>query len=53
LYQCLQNAGRAGASWLQRGVLALQELDIAFKSSAGDPRLRLEAFVLDLCGGLR
>jgi hypothetical protein len=32
-------------------MLALQELDVLFKSTAADPRLRLEAFVLDLCGG--
>lgn len=53
LYQCLQNAGRSSAAMLQRGLLALQDLDVAFKSSAGDPHIRLEAFVLDLCGGVR
>ncbi|MGH7789938.1 MAG: hypothetical protein ACRERC_23930, partial [Candidatus Binatia bacterium] len=51
LYQCLQNAGRIPGSTLQRSMLALQELDVLFKSTAADPRLRLEAFVLDLCGG--
>lgn len=53
LYQCLQNASRTSASALQRGIMALQELDIAVKSTAADPRLRLEAFVLEMCGGVR
>lgn len=52
LYQCLQNAGRIPGGALQRSMLALQELDVLFKSTAADPRLRLEAFVLDLCGGV-
>jgi hypothetical protein len=34
---------------LQRAVLTLQDLDIAFKSTPTDPRIRLEAFVLDFC----
>ena len=38
-----------GGSRLQRAVLALQDLDIAFKSTPTDPRIRLEAFVLDFC----
>ena len=49
LYQCLQNASRTSGRHLQRGMLALQELDIAFKSTPTDPRIRLEAFVLDFC----
>jgi DNA polymerase-3 subunit delta len=49
LYQCLQNASRMSGAHLQRGMLALQELDIAFKSTPTDPRIRLEAFVLDFC----
>ena len=49
LYQCLQNAGRTSAAPLQRGILALQALDVALKSTAADPRLRLEACVLDMC----
>jgi DNA polymerase-3 subunit delta len=49
LYQCLQNASRTSGVHLQRGMLALQELDIAFKSTPTDPRIRLEAFVLDFC----
>jgi DNA polymerase III subunit delta len=53
LYQCLQNASRANVAALQHGMLALQNLDVAFKSTAADPRLRLEAFVLDMCGGVR
>ena len=52
LYQCLQNASRTTAAVLQRAILALQELDVAFKSTPTDPRLRLEAFVLELCGGV-
>ena len=53
LYQCLQNAGRTTAAALQHGILRLQELDVALKSTGIDPRLRLEAFVLDMCGGVR
>jgi len=49
LYQCLQNAARTPVARLQRGILDLQALDIAFKSTPTDPRLRLEAFVLDFC----
>ncbi len=49
LYQCLQNASRTSGAHLQRGMLALQALDIAFKSTPTDPRIRLEAFVLDFC----
>ncbi len=49
LYRCLQNASRASTRALQRGVLALQELDITLKSTPADPRLRLEAFVLNMC----
>jgi DNA polymerase-3 subunit delta len=53
LYQCLQNAARTSATALHRGILELQELDVALKSTAIDPRLRLEAFVLTMCGGVR
>jgi DNA polymerase-3 subunit delta len=53
LYQCLQNASRTSAAALQHGILNLQALDVAFKSTAADPRLRLEAFVLEMCGGVR
>lgn len=49
LYQCLQNASRTTTRALQRGILGLQALDVLFKSTACDPRLRLEAFVLDMC----
>jgi DNA polymerase III delta subunit len=49
LYQCLQNASRTPPGRLRRAMLGLQELDIAFKSTPTDPRLRLEAFVLDFC----
>jgi DNA polymerase-3 subunit delta len=53
LYQCLQNASRTSIGALQHGILALQELDVAVKSTGVDPRLRLEAFVLAMCGGAR
>jgi hypothetical protein len=33
--------------------MALQEMDVAIKSTPADPRLRLEAFVLEMCGGVR
>jgi DNA polymerase-3 subunit delta len=49
LYQCLQNAGGTSTAALQRAVLALQQLDVRFKSSSGDPKLLLESFVLDMC----
>ncbi len=49
LYQCLQNASRTSTGALQRGVLKLQQLDIKLKSSASDPRILLEGFVLELC----
>lgn len=49
LYQCLQNAARVPGRRLHRAVLDLQALDVAFKSTATDPHLRLEAFVLDFC----
>jgi len=49
LYQSVQHASRMHGAVLRRAVLALHELDIKFKSSRGDPRLLLEAFVLDLC----
>jgi len=49
LYQCLQNASRTSGLRLRRAVLELQALDVAFKSTPTDPRLRLEAFVLDFC----
>ncbi|MGD9762338.1 MAG: DNA polymerase III subunit delta [Candidatus Binatia bacterium] len=52
LYQCLQNASRIPRAELRRAMLALQELDIAFKSTPTDARLRLEAFVLEFCGGV-
>jgi len=48
-YLALQNASRASTAGLQRGVLALQKLDIKLKSSAGDARILLESLVLDLC----
>jgi DNA polymerase-3 subunit delta len=51
VYLALQNAGRTGTTTLQRALLQLQRLDVKFKSSAGDPRILLEAFVLDLCRG--
>ena len=49
LYQCLQNASRTSGAHLQRAVLALQSLDVMFKSTPTDPRIRLEAFVLEFC----
>jgi DNA polymerase III subunit delta len=53
VYQCLQNASRTTANALQHGIMALQEMDVAIKSTPADPRLRLEAFVLEMCGGVR
>ena len=49
LYQSVQHASRMRGATLRRAVLALHELDIKFKSSRGDARGLLEAFVLDLC----
>ena len=48
-YLALQNASRTSTAALRRGLLSLQELDIKLKSSAGDPRILLEALVMDLC----
>ena len=51
IYQALQNASHSKTRALQRALLALQQLDVKLKSSAGDPRLLMEAFVLDMCRG--
>lgn len=51
LFVCFQNAGRVGDAVLKRAMLRLQQLDVRFKSSSGDPRLLLEMFVLDLSLG--
>lgn len=51
IYQALQNASRTKTRALQHALLGLQQLDVKLKSSAGDPRLLLEAFVLDMCSG--
>jgi DNA polymerase-3 subunit delta len=51
IYQALQNASRTKTQALQRALLGLQQLDVKLKSSAGDSRLLLEAFVLDMCRG--
>jgi DNA polymerase-3 subunit delta len=50
VYLALQNASGIATAVLQRALLRLQELDVKFKSSGSDPRLLLEAFVLDICG---
>jgi DNA polymerase-3 subunit delta len=50
VYLALQNASGVATAALQRALLRLQELDVKFKSSGSDPRLLLEAFVLDICG---
>lgn len=49
LFLCLQNASRFGTAVLQHAMLRLQELDIKMKSTAADPRILLEGFVLNLC----
>lgn len=49
LYLALQNASRIETGLLHRAVLALQQLDVKLKSSAGDPRILVEAFVLEVC----
>jgi DNA polymerase III delta subunit len=46
LYLALQNASRITAARLERALLELHDLDIAFKSSRTDPLIRMEAFVL-------
>ncbi len=48
LYLALQNASRSKAANLERALVELHELDIAFKRSRTDPQIRLEAFVLGL-----
>jgi DNA polymerase III subunit delta len=49
VYLALQNASGVTTSALQHGLLHLQELDVKFKSTGTDPRLLLEAFVLEMC----
>lgn len=49
LYQCLQNASRIPGAVLERGLLALQSMDIALKSTSTPAAVRLESFVLDFC----
>jgi len=51
LYLCVQNAARLGTALLQQALLRLQDIDIRLKSTAADPGLLLERFVLDLCRG--
>lgn len=48
LYLALQNASRISAEQLQRALIEVHEMDVAFKSSRIDAHIRLEAFVLDL-----
>jgi DNA polymerase-3 subunit delta len=49
VYLALQNASGVATIALQRAMLRLQDLDVKFKSTGTDPRLLLEAFVLDMC----
>lgn len=51
-YLAFQNASRIATAVLQRGILRLQQLDRKLKSSAGDPRILLEAFVLEFSGAV-
>lgn len=48
LFLALQNASRTSATRLERALVELHEMDVAFKSSRTDPQVRLEAFVLGL-----
>ncbi len=47
LFLALQNASRTSGARLERALLELHDLDIAFKSSRTDPQIRMEAFVLN------
>jgi len=53
IYLAMQNAGRMKTAELHRGILRLHQLDVKIKSSIGDPRILLEALVLELCTGQR
>ena len=53
LFRRFEDAAGVSASTLREAVVRLSELDIQLKSSAGDPALLLEAFVLDWCRGFR
>ncbi len=48
LYLALQNAGRTSTERLEKALIDLHKLDVAFKSSRTDPAIRLEAFLLDM-----
>jgi len=49
LYRRFQDAARVGTGVLRTALLRLAELDARLKSSAGDPALLVEAFVIEWC----
>lgn len=53
LYRRFQDATGLSTTALRQALLRLSDLDVRLKSSAGDPALLLEAFVLDWCRGFR
>jgi DNA polymerase III subunit delta len=49
VYQCLKNAGRFTVSELTGYLVMLARIDLALKSTAQEPRLLLERFLLAVC----
>lgn len=53
LFRRFEDAAGVSADILREAIVRLSTLDLQLKSSAGDPALLLEAFVLDWCRGFR
>jgi DNA polymerase-3 subunit delta len=53
LFRRFEDAAGVSADVLREAIERLSALDLQLKSSAGDPELLLEAFVLDWCRGFR
>ncbi len=49
LYRRFQDASHVAAGDLRTALIQLSELDIRLKSAPGDPRILVEAFVIDWC----
>jgi DNA polymerase-3 subunit delta len=53
LFRRFEDAAGVSADILREAIVRLSDLDLQLKSSAGDPALLLEVFVLDWCRGFR
>ena len=49
LYRRFQDASRLAAGDLRAALIQLSELDLRLKSAPGDPKILVEAFVIDWC----